>query len=200
MKCSKKYLNKLKTLNDEHENMYSPLGTKDIESELSYAYLHAVASKIGVGCHISTRHEDNRGIDTQLTCWQKFDGCYREEIDLKIQLKATIKQPADSSSHFSYFFDGVKQYDFLREKTQNQHRILIVLFLPSDSIQWLNVTSEELILKKCAYWVSLKGAPESQNSTGQTIYLPKEQILTPDNLLGIFEKIALNKSLDYVTP
>ena len=182
------------------KNMYSALDHKDIESELSYAYLHAVASKIGVGCHISNRHEDNRGIDTQLTCWQKFDGCYKEEIDLKIQLKATIKVPTEKSSHFSYFFDGVKQYDFLREKTRNQHRILIVLFLPESKNQWLNVTQEELILKKCAYWVSLRGASESQNATGQTIYLPKEQILTPDSLLGVFEKIALNQSLDYVKP
>jgi hypothetical protein len=48
--------------------------------------------------------------------------------------------------------------------------------------------------------LTLLEASESQNATGQTIYLPKEQILTPDSLLGVFEKIALNQSLDYVKP
>lgn len=97
--------------------MNSPLDTNDIESELSYAYLHAVASKAGVGCKISTRHEDNRGVDAQLTCWEQFPNCYREEIDLKIQLKATIQEPVQSDTHFSYFFKGAKQYDILREET-----------------------------------------------------------------------------------
>lgn len=180
--------------------MYNPLDPKDIESELSYAYLHAVASKIGVGCKISTRHEDNRGIDAQLTCWEKFGDSYIEEIDLKVQLKATKQIPSETDSHFSYFFKGIKQYDFLREKPKRNHRFLIVLFLPEDASEWLNVNSEQLILKKCAYWVSLRGAEDSTNESGQTIYLPKKQMLTPDNLLSIFEKISRNESWDYVTP
>lgn len=180
--------------------MNNPLDAKDIESELSYAYLHAVASKAGVGCKISNRHEDNRGVDVQLTCWEKFEGCYREEIDLKIQLKATIQEPAQSDTHFSYFFKGAKQYDILREETQNQHRFLVVLFLPVNSEEWLNVNSEQLILKNCAYWVSLRGAEMSSNVTGQTVYLPKNQLFTPENLLGIFEKLAKNEHLNYITP
>jgi hypothetical protein len=177
----------------------NPLDPKDIESELSYAYLHAVASKVGVGCQISTRHEDNRGIDAQLTCWEQFDEGYKEEIDLKIQLKATIQEPSQTNTHFSYFFKGAKQYDFLREETRTQHRLLIVLFLPKNTEEWLNVQPERLILKNCAYWVSLRGA-ESGNSSGQTVYLPKEQLFTPESLLAIFAKLAKNQHLNYLQP
>lgn len=180
--------------------MYSPLDDKDIESELSYAYLHAVASAVGVNCVCTNRHSDNRGIDATLTCWKRFDGSYKDEIDLKIQLKATIKEPSNSGPHFSYFFKGAKQYDFLREETKSQHRLLIVLFLPFHKEEWLNVNPEQLILKNAAYWVSLRGADASRNGTGTTVYLPKDQVLTPDNLLGIFEKLSKNEPLNYLPP
>jgi hypothetical protein len=178
----------------------NPLDPKDIESELSYAYLHAVASKAGIGCKMSPRYEDNRGIDVQLTCYEQFPDCYKEEIDLKIQLKATIQEPSQTDTHFAYFFKGAKQYDLLREETQHIHRLLIVLFLPTNSEEWLNVQPEQLVLKNCAYWVSLRGAEISGNTTGQTVYLPKEQLLTPENLLAIFAKLAKNEHLNYLQP
>lgn len=180
--------------------MYKPLDNKDIESELSYAYLHAVASAAGVNCRIENRHGDNRCVDVILTCYEPFEDSYKEEIDLKVQLKATIAEPAETNLHFSYFFSGIKQYDFLREETKSQHRVLVVLFLPKNCSEWLNVSSEQLVLKNCAYWVSLRGADGCTNSSGTTVYLPKEQLLSPKNLLTIFEKLSKNESLNYVTP
>jgi hypothetical protein len=40
-----------------------PLHDNDIKSELSYAYLHAVASRAGCECQVAGRHSDNQGID-----------------------------------------------------------------------------------------------------------------------------------------
>ncbi|MFU8788700.1 MAG: DUF4365 domain-containing protein, partial [Methylobacter sp.] len=103
-------------------------------------------------------------------------------------------------AHFSYFFKGAKQYDFLREETKSQHRLLVVLFLPSNQEEWLNVNPEQLILKNGAYWVSLRGAEASSNITGKTVYIPKEQVLTPDNLLRVFETLSKTGSLNYLMP
>ena len=180
--------------------MYSLLSNNDIESELSYAYLHAFASATGINCQIENRHGDNRGIDTRLTCYGPFEASYKEEIDLKVQLKATVTAPTETDSHFSYFFSGIKQYDFLREETKYQHRVLVVLFLPTGHGEWLSVSPEQLILKKCAYWLSLRGADASTNSSGTTVYLPKEQLLSPENLLNIFERISKNEPLKYASP
>ena len=59
-----------------------PLSANNIEAELSYAYLHAVASKAGVGCKLGSRHDDNAGIDAELTGWGPFpNGGYLTEID-----------------------------------------------------------------------------------------------------------------------
>ena len=50
-----------------------PLSPQNIESELSYAYLHAIAAHSGFGCKIGTRHDDNAGVDAILTGWGPFE-------------------------------------------------------------------------------------------------------------------------------
>lgn len=177
-----------------------PLTNNDIESELSYAYLHAVASRIGAGCIGGSRHEDNRGVDAKVTLWNVQPT--GDEIDIKIQLKAKKGIPIDNGGFLSYFLSdnkNSKRYNELRAETKSTHRILVVLFLPDNEAEWLNITAESLRMKNCAYWVSLRGAPEpAGNGTGETIYIPNTQIFNPDNLKAMFEHIADSKYLTYV--
>ena len=171
-----------------------PMTNQNIESELSYAYLHAVAARAGVGCKVSNRLDDNVGVDAELTGWGPFPGGgYRQEVDIKVQLKATVKQPAVVGDSFSYSLSGINQYNDLRTDTVSTPRILVVLFLPSDEKDWLVHTEDALLLKNCAYWVSLRGANESKNAVAQTIYLPKNQTFDPDGLIKILAKISKNE-------
>lgn len=175
---------------------------QDIESELSYAYLHAVAAQAGASCISSNRLEDNAGIDASLTIFGPFTGAkFLKEVDLKVQLKATIKKPAETDNHFSYAFSGIKQYDNLRStEAYSTPRILAVLFLPPDKDDWLECGLDGLILRKCCYWVSLRGAPSSTNTTSQTIHIPKSQALNPLGLRSLGEQIALRKLPNYTLP
>lgn len=160
-----------------------PLSSNDIEAELSYAYLHAVAARAGVGCKIGSRHDDNAGVDAELTAWGPFqDGGYLTEIDIKIQLKATITAPTTLyPGHYGYSLSGVKRYDALRELTSTP-RLLVVLFLPADAADWLTLDEEGLILRRCAWWMSLRGAPQATSQTRQTLYLPTAQRFDPEGL------------------
>lgn len=178
-----------------------PLNPNDIESEISYAYLHAVASHAGAGCSSANRASDGNGIDAIITGWGPFpNGGYLEEIDIKIQLKATVGLPVENKGFLSYNLKGISRYNDLRSEVLATHRILIVLFLPPDSNDWLSISENELILKKCAYWVSLRGAPDATNSTGQTVYIPKNQIFNASNLKSIFEKLSRKEVLRYQLP
>lgn len=168
-----------------------PISDLDVESELSYAYLHAVASHAGASCSIANRHQDNAGVDALLTAWGPFpSGGYLNEVDLKIQLKATIKEPVVQKDCLSYSFAGINQYNDLRCDTVAIPRILVVLFLPRDKRTWLTHTEDALSLCKCAYWVSLRDAPPSFNGKTQTVYLPKVQKFDVPNLEGLFDSIA----------
>ncbi|UWR47117.1 DUF4365 domain-containing protein [Phaeobacter inhibens] len=175
-----------------------PISDLNVESELSYAYLHAVASHAGASCSVSNRHEDNAGVDAKITAWGPFpSGGYRHEVDLKVQLKATITEPVESKGCLSYSFSGIKQYDDLRSDTVATPRILVVLFLPKSKREWLIHTEDKLSLSKCAYWVSLRDAPASKNETSQTIYLPKAQKFDVANLADICDQIASGQKLKY---
>lgn len=169
------------------------LSPPNVESELSYAYLHAVASKAGMACAVGGRHEDNNGIDARLTAWGPFPGGgYLQEVDIKIQLKATVDAPpkVDADRNISYFLAGVNRYDDLRATTVDVARILVVLFLPRDAQEWLNHSADQLALRKCAYWQSLRGAPETANTTGATVYLPATQMFTPQALTALAIRLS----------
>lgn len=175
-----------------------PLTSQNIESELSYAYIHAIASAAGMACENCGRHEDNAGADARIVAWAPFpNGGYREEVELKIQLKATIKNPAVIGDCFSYAFRGIKRYDDLRAETSVVPRILVVLFLPEDSGEWIGHSEESLLLRKCAYWVSLRGAAASTNNTAQTIYIPKAQRFDVDGLRLLVASLSRDEIPSY---
>ena len=153
-----------------------PLSRLSIESELSYAYLHAVASHAGMSCHVGSVHEDRNGIDVRVTAWGPFEaGGDYTEVDLNVQLKATIAAPAMDGGYLSYFLKGIGRYNDLRAETMAVPRILVVLFLPSNVEEWLEHTPQQLALRRCAYWQSLRGAPETTNESGVTVTLPIAQ-------------------------
>ncbi len=158
------------------------LSPPNIESELSYAYLHAVASKAGMSCRDSNRHEDNNGIDAQLTAWLPYvNASTLTEVDLKIQLKATIAEPEVAGDDYLYRLAGVNRYNDLRSETIVSARILVVLFLPQNAADWLNHTADQLVLRRCAYWQSLRGAPDIASGS-IVVRLPKAQIFSPESL------------------
>jgi Domain of unknown function (DUF4365) len=178
-------------LPDRERQKMRPLESRDIESELSYAYLHAVASHAGMSCKWGTRHDDNRGIDAQLVGWGPFEnGGYLREVSLHVQLKATVRSPADDGTHLSYFLQGTAQYDDLRANDYAIPRFLMVLFLPENSAHWLNHTPEQLAIKNCAYWVSLAGAPSTENVSGATVKIPKSQVLHAQELRAICARLS----------
>jgi hypothetical protein len=174
---------------------------QDIESRLSYAYLHAVASHSGFLCREATSAEDKEGIDAVVTAYGNFSGSYRTQITINVQLKATIEVPTDNGNYLSYFVQGIKRYDKLREDHREPIRILMVLFLPEKHADWLSHSENELILKRCAFWMSLRNAPASDNRSGQTVKIPKDQILNSDNLKKLIERLAIQNDIPaYIQP
>jgi len=167
-----------------------PLSLPNIESELSYAYLHAVASRAGMACRDGNRHEDGNGVDAQLTAWLPYvDAKTLTEVDIKVQLKATIAEPAEDGQNYRFRLNGASRYNDLRSETISVARILVVLFLPRDAAEWLHHSPDQLALRKCAYWESLRGAPEITGGS-VVIHLPKAQVFSPDGLTELAGKLS----------
>lgn len=180
----------------------SGLSLLDVESELSYAYLHAVAASAGMSCKEGNRHEDNRGVDATVRAWGPFPGGGRiTDLMLDIQLKATWQQPIETDTHISYDLRGIHRYEQLRKPTVTPHRFLVVLFLPAQNSEWLIHSVDQLVLRRCAYWVSLRNAPATTNSTAVTVHLPKNQHFGPDALRNLAARLSHTKAfIDYQVP
>jgi hypothetical protein len=52
-------------------------------------------------------------------------------------------------------------------------------------------------MQKCAHWVSLRGANPSTNKTGETVYLPKDQVFSPDGLRVLMTRLSRSEQLRY---
>jgi hypothetical protein len=176
------------------------LTKQDTESELSYAYLHAVAGKAGMSCKLGDRHDDGAGVDAEVVYRGDTPHPYIRQVQLNVQIKATIKSPGNDPNFMTYFLQGTKRYEKLRTNDSHCHKIVVVLFLPTNPNDWLNCSANDLILKNAAYWTCLYGAAASVNDTGETIYLPKNNLLTPNALTDLAMKAATNTVPTYTHP
>jgi len=175
------------------------LTEQNIEAELSYAYLHAVATRGGFACSYTHQHLDDVGVDAQI----HEDGrmlatdSTLTSFALHVQLKATRVAPIEQNGRFSFSLP-VRQYNRLRETRLVIPRLLVVLYLPPDPAEWLRHTEDALVAKRCAYWVSLRGASASTNDTTQTVYVPRTQMLSVVSLSEIMTRCSRNEEMNYV--
>lgn len=175
-----------------------PLADNDIKSELSYAYLHAVAARAGCECQSSSRHSDNLGIDARLTAKGEFTQAPSKTIfDVYVQLKATSQSLPVVRGRYSYRLEKAL-YDKMRVTTVSNQWILVVLVLPGASADWLKTSAQALTLKRCAYWVSLRGAPAPPDGPDGklTIHIPKRNRFTADALQAMLVRCSRE---DWVT-
>lgn len=170
------------------------LSENNIKSELSYAYLHAVAARAGLGCHATDRHTDGAGVDAVLRARERFDpSSIYTDFTVDVQLKATSAAPSLQGGRLSFWLKR-DAYDKLRTTAAAAPRLLVVLFLPEDPEEWLVLSEEALVAKRCAYWVSLYGAPDGAE-TGSTVYLARENVLDVACLRRLMTLFSLDERL-----
>ena len=172
---------------------------QDVESELSYAYLHAVASKANFACEAAGRLSDNHGIDATVRVFERLnDNSILTDFTIDIQIKATIRDLPESNRCFSFSLP-VKQYDKLRSETAANQKLLLLFQLPDNPDEWLNLTEEQLVMRRCAYWVSLRGAGPVTSDTQQsiTVRVPKANVFSPEALREVATVRSQEEYINY---
>jgi hypothetical protein len=174
------------------------LTDQNLEAELSYAYLHAVASRAGFACEYTTRHMDSAAVDAIVREEGRFLAADSElgSFELYVQLKATYQHLTEVNERWSYPLP-IGQYNKLRSVRVSAPRLLVLLLLPEDATEWLRHSEDGLLAKRCAYWVSVRGAPESVNDVSQTVYIPKRQVLSPQSLTELMTRFSRREVLPY---
>ena len=143
------------------------------------AFLMAVAGV--AGCAVSPRRPDDDSIDWTLSC----------RLNLRPKLDVQMKTYTGDSGEGETIRYSLKRknYDDLILDDLFAPRILVLVIVPHNVEDWLSLSDGQLVLKKCAYWVSLRGLPATDNETAVTVSVPRANLLTPEVLCGMMQRI-----------
>ncbi|MXX95919.1 MAG: DUF4365 domain-containing protein [Gammaproteobacteria bacterium] len=148
---------------------------------LSCVYVQALATKAGYTTTVPQSDYDSVDMIVSSSVGMRYK--------LDLQLKATTRLGKPIDKGIPYLISK-KNYDDLRNETQVP-RILVVLDLPKEEENWVTVTTKELILRRCAYWLSLQNETYTDIEQGSiTVYLPVDNILNVDTLKTLMEQVG----------
>ena len=161
------------------------------KQQLSIAYVHAVAARAEFSCERPSVDDDS--VDVVIgASGSVHDKALILSPRIELQLKATAQDELNNG-HLAFPLP-IKNYDDLRGDTLVP-RLLVVLQLPEDSNRWLEQTEEQMISRRCAFWLSLCGKPETTNTKTVTVHLPRKNTFTVEALRSLMERVAQKESL-----
>jgi hypothetical protein len=156
------------------------------QEALSRAYVRAVAAQAGVLC---SAHEQDFGIDMSLRAVEVRG---REYWDTGPQFDLQVKSTTQALIRDTSIVHDleVRAYNILRETVMRRPRILVLLVLPEDENLWLSQSPDELIVRRCAYWTSLRGAEPTTSHTTVRISIPAENLFSVEAIRAIMERLG----------
>lgn len=161
------------------------------QEALCRAYIQVIAARCGMSWSVPN---PDYGID--LTLNDVIDrGGVRAESGYKLDVQAKSATRAGwTATHLRYDID-VRSYETLRDPTPGTSRILVVLALPEDESLWSAQTEDELIVRHCAYWLSLRGEGPTSNRRSLRLLIPRGNRFSVEALRGMMERVKAGGEL-----
>jgi hypothetical protein len=67
--------------------------------------------------------------------------------------------------------------------------------MPADEAAWTDQDEDRLLLRYCAYWLSLKGMPPTQNTATIRVAIPRTNVFSVSALTSLMEKVRKREEL-----
>ena len=154
------------------------------QEEISKAYVHAVAAACGFAVGIWS--QDHGCLDVTLS-----GGRGKPKLDL--QLKATT-QARNEREGDVWWQVSQEHYDVMRAAEVANPHFFVLLILPEDPDLSVEHTVQHLLIRKCAYWKLMTGAPPKA-AKSPTITIPKTQAFSPSQARQLMEDARALKHL-----
>ncbi len=156
------------------------------QESLSLAYISAIASRVAVQCTVTGKIE--YGVDVYMQTLTQFpELLVPNNPPVCVQVKAT-KNWQETNGYIVYDMQ-VDAYQKLYYSSA--HSRLFLLCLPEAYDDWVDVSAERLIVRKCCYWY--KVTEPTENKATQRIFIPSDQRVTIENLQEIIDQARLEK-------
>lgn len=166
------------------------LPVQNIEELISVSYVSAVVARSGSAPNAVAK---DFGIDLEVREISQHGG---KRIDLgsvlAFQLKATINWSLeDDYVVYDMESDAFNRLVFQRDNA-SLPCALVLCCLPKDQSKWLSVCENELRIEKCCYYHFIEGS-ETTNTSKKRIRIPRIQLLTPESIIDLKEKIRMGE-------
>ncbi|MGM0575279.1 MAG: DUF4365 domain-containing protein [Myxococcota bacterium] len=155
------------------------------KEEVSKAYVHAVAARCGFA--IGEWSQDHGCVDVTIGAAHPVGSGVLAGPKVDVQLKATSRDDVLREDRIAWQLER-GHYDHLRAE-RTVPIVFVVLLLPEDEDEWIEHSVEQLILRRCAYWVSLYGAPPADGET-KVVSVPLSNVFGPKGLEAILEMVS----------
>lgn len=157
---------------------------EQIKEKLSQHFVEVLASRRGFKC---TRPDSDHGVDLTITRATTIErNGHRRFLDsgryIELQLKSTCEsQIARISGGLRYKLEAKTWNDLVYRRTSGALTplFLVLLVLPDEGDHWVTITSDELTVRRAAYWY--RPAPDAEltdNVSSITIQIPETNALT----------------------
>lgn len=149
---------------------------EQVKEHLSRHFIGLVASRRGFKSDlIDTDHGTDLSV-TRATFRDRPQGPRLTDTgtSLHIQLKCTCAASTrDDGDAFKYDLSVVTYNDLIERRGGLIKLILILLVLPDDEATWLQITPDEMVMRRAAYWYYPDSTEQiSANQSSKTIRIP----------------------------
>lgn len=167
------------------------LTDNDVKEHLALAYVYAVATR--ARCSFDQPRVDRDSVDVKLCLRNDGDPeALLRSPELALQVKATTVGCVPEGN-IPFFLKRKNHHDLV--KRAQIPRLLVVVLLPENPNEWVELSESQLVLRRCGYWLSLAGHAPTTNETGETVYLPRGNVLDPPTLGRLMKQAARQEQL-----
>lgn len=114
-------------------------------------------------------------------------------VKVDVQAKSAVGARVEGT-HVRYDLEA-RAYEALRQPAPRVPRILVVLLLPAHESLWTTQTEDELVLRSCAYWLSLKGQGPTSNRRSVRVLIPRANLFSVEALQAIMGRISAGEAI-----
>lgn len=166
-----------------------PLG--GMKEELSFAYLHMLASATGLDVGTWRQDYDVRDISLRSTVdYGDFTPDGLSDAGIDVQLKCTGQERVDRDDTIAWSLSR-RTLEKMKRTNRTTPYMLCVLVTPDDAAFWLDSSVDGLLARSHMYyqWGHHLPALTSGNES-QTVHLPKANVLSPATLLELMKEAS----------
>lgn len=154
------------------------------QEQFSKAYVQAVAATAGYSCTTPTVDDDS--VDVTIAAKGPRGTIRSPRLDAQVK-SWTVPRVVGGDLHYAL---NIKNYDELRYEDYHVPRILVVVVMPADLDEWVELSHDETKVRRCGYWTSLRGMGSTMNTESVTVTVPMTQQLSVEALTAIMEQVG----------